>query len=530
MGTKSKQMNPFELKSELTKLLSGINSVADIKNCIPMIEALDAQENKTVLTKLLFKELANSSNEKIPVVCFLMEHFIDRNELVSGLWDLLKGKTLPTEIKITILNLLREKDADWSYEDCHQYLEDADEILDANTKQLLNTAIINPEVQIDFMDFMASIKVEDQITLINSFAKDFSQDALANILIPVFESKPNSAVGREALNLLGGTKSQLALSVLERLQKITTGDLNQEIRRNLAVLKMSGIREDNTKEFYSKILENTKPDKFYVTYPDGHGDMAMICTRIAEDKRVRFVSVVINIDNGIKDCFGFYDISQFECDKILERFLKNEKVASLPPEAFKTILYNSEIITAKMSGNDWELPYEYVCWKNLLVDIEYDEQLIEEIVKEHVLPAKIDENIFLKLEDMKVSVHWFLDSDYSDEYEELLKDIKNGADLSNILTEYTNKVFYQQEKESWLKKLIISAYVKYSLGKEDDAQNIMGLVNNEFLMNEFYRNLLKRSLYEYFVTIKYNKDMNILKFSDEEILNNISYIEKVWVK
>ena len=526
---KSKQLNPFELKSELTKLLSAINSVEDLKDCVPAIEMLDSQENKTVLSKLLFKELSNSPNDKIPVICFLMEHFIEKEELVKGLWELLKGKALPTEVKITILNLLREKDADWSYEDCHEYLEDADEILDANTKQLLNSAIINPEIQIDFMDFMASIKVEDQITLINSFARDFSQDALANILIPVFESNPNSAVGREALKLLGETKSQLALNLLERMQKITTGDLNQEIRRNLAVLKMSGIREDNTKEFYTKILANTKPDKFYVTYPDGHGDMAMICTRIAQDKRVRFISVVINVDNGIKDCFGFYDISQFECDKILERFLKNEKVASVPAQAFKTILYNSEIATAKISGNNWELPYEYVCWKNLLIDIDFEEQDFEQLLKEQVLPIKVDKNIFAQLEEMKVSAHWFLDSYYSDEYEELLKDIKNGKDLTILLEEYKQKVFYSKERESWIKKLVISAYIKYSIGKDEEAAKILGLVNNEILLDEFFSQLLQRSIYEYFITIKYNKDMNDLNFTDEEILDKIAFIEKVWV-
>lgn len=530
LSMKFKQLNPFEMKSELTKLLSGINSVADIKNSIPTIEMLDAQEDKTVLSKLLYKELMNSSNDKIPVVCFLMEHFIEKSELVQGLWELLKGKSLKTEVKITILNLLREMDSDWSYEDCHEYLEDADEILDANTKQLLNTAIINPEVQIDFMDFMSSIKIDDQITLINSFARDFSQDALANILIPVFESKPNSAVGREALKLLGETKSQLALSMLERLQKITTGELNQEIRRNLAVLKMGGIREDNTKEFYAKILENTKPEKFYVTYPDGHGDMAMICTRKTNENRIRFVSIVINIDTGIKDCFGFYDISQFECDKILERFLKNEKVVSVAPEVFKTILYNSEVTTSKKSGNDWELPYEYVCWKNLLLDIDFEARLFEEIIKEQILPVNVDETVFNELEEMKVSTHWFLDEHYSDEYEDLLSSIRNGENIEELVSTYREKVFYPQEKESWKNKLYVCAYIKYSLGKDDEAQKIYGLLKNDALMEIFYENILKRSIYEYFMTIKYNKDLNELKFSDEEILKNINCIEKLWVQ
>lgn len=524
-----KQLNPFELKTTLIKLLSGINSVNDIQNCLSEIELLDAQEDKTVLSKLLFKELMNADNAKIPVICFLLEHFIKKEDLVSGLWETLNNKSVKSEAKITIINLLRELDADWSFEDFADYAEDADEILDENTRQLLNNAIINPEVQIDFMDFMASIKVEDKITLLNSFGKDFSDDALANILIPVFESNPSSPEGKEALRMLGETKSQLALSVLERMQNLTEGELNQSIRKSLATLKMSGIREDNTKEFYREILSNSKPDKFYVTYPDGHGDMAMICTRITEDKRIRFISVVTNIDTGIRDCFGFYDISQFECDKILERFLKDEKVASVSAETFKNILYNSEIQTIKSNSNNWELPYEYVCWKNLLIDIDSEDVLIEDVVKSDVSGVEVDDSIFTKLKEMKVSSHWFLDGYYSDEFEELLKYLKGNKDLDSAEKLYIDKVFYKEEKESWVKKLYVSAYIKLMLGKKDEAEQIYGLISDKVLLDKFFDNLLKRSIYEYFMTIKYNKDMNVLHYCDDEIISKIEYIEKNWV-
>ena len=141
--------------------------------------------------------------------------------------------------------------------------EETDEILDENTKQLLNTAIINPEVQIDFMDFLASLRTQDKITLLNSFGDDFSQDALANILIPVFcfQILPVQKA-KEALKILGTTKSELALHILEDMSKIVTGELKQEVKRSLSTLKISGIREDKTEEFYRKILSNSIPDKF----------------------------------------------------------------------------------------------------------------------------------------------------------------------------------------------------------------------------------------------------------------------------
>ena len=169
MSSGFKQLNPFELKTALNKIKSKINSVNDIKDCLSDIDLLEAQEDKSLLGKLLFKELSNSPKEKISVICFLLEHFVSRDELISGLWELMKNKNLNTDIRVMVLNMLRELDADWSYDSCAEYVEDADEILDENTKQLLKTAIINPEVQIDFMDFLTSIKTEDKITLLNSF-------------------------------------------------------------------------------------------------------------------------------------------------------------------------------------------------------------------------------------------------------------------------------------------------------------------------------------------------------------------------
>ena len=529
-SSKFKQLNPFELKSALTNLLSKVNSVQDVQNCVADFEMFEAQNDKTVLTKLLFKELANSKVEKIPLVCFMLEKYTPKDELINGLWETLKNKSLDSEVKITILNLLRELDADWSYESCEEILGDDGDILDANTKQMLNSAIINPEVQIDFMDFLASIKVQDKITLLNSFAEDFTDDVLANILIPVFESEPNSPQGIEALKLLGTTKSQLALHVLEEMSKVAKGELAQHIRKSLSTLKISGIREDNTKEFYAKILSNSKPHKFYLTYPDGHGDMAMIFTRLTDEEKIRFVSIVINLEIGIKDCFGFFEISQFECDKILERFLRDEKTVDIAPDAFKTILYNAELKTIERNHNDWKLPYEYVCWKNLLIDIDFDIEPIEQILKEQILPTKPDNSIVDKLAKMKISSHWFLDADYSDEFENLIKELKSTDNLDELVAQNIEKVFYEEEKLSWIDKLKMAAFIKYSIGKDDESSLILGLTQDENLMSKLFENILKRSIYEYLMTIKYNKDLNTENFSPDEIDDKIKYIEEKWVQ
>lgn len=526
--TKFKQLNPFELKSLITNLLTNINSVEDLQNCLDDFELLDKQEDHNVISKLLFKELVCAKPNKIPVICFMLEHYVQKDELINKLWETLKNQNLDTEVKITILNLLRDFDSDWSYESCEEYLDDASALLDENTKQLLNTAVINPEVQIDFMDFMATLRTQEKITLLNSFNEDFSSDALANILIPVFVSDPNSPSGKEALKLMADTKSQLALHVLEEMQYLAQGELLQSIKRSLSTIKIAGMREDNTKEFYKKILSNSKPHKFYITYPDGHGDQAMIFTRITDSGKIRFVSIVTNVKSGIRDCFGFFEISQFECDKILERFLRDEKTVDINPESFKTILYNAEMTSIKANQNTWKLPYEYVCWKNLLVDIDYDTQSLAQILEEQVLAQDINESIIQELSKMKISTHWFLDYQYSDEYENVLNELKDG-NLEEIVKNNLDKVFYEEEKDEWVKKLITAAYMKFAIGKDSEAGQILGLIKNKEVFTELLRNILMRSIYEYLIVIKYDKSVSSYGLEISEIEAKIKYIEEKWV-
>ena len=81
---------------------------------------------------------------------------------------------------------------------------------------------------------------------------------------------------------------------------------------------------------------------------------------------------------GIKDCFGFNELSKFECDTIIDRFYREEKSLEISPENFRTLLYNAELTAQKSKQS--RLPYEYVCWKNLLADLGkvYHEELRNE--------------------------------------------------------------------------------------------------------------------------------------------------------
>ena len=224
-----KQLNPFEIKAEIINLISKFKDVNDISNYIDGIKLLDAQNDKRTISKILFKDLYNLKTDDGTIICFLLERYADKDELSKKLWELLKNPVAPNNVKIVTVNFLRGLDTNWELDTGDELLNA--EILDADTKKLLDNAIVNPEVQIDFLDFLTSLSNNDKITLINSLAADYTEDALSNMLIPVFLSQPDSDAGLEALKLLGESKSQLAFHALNNALETSRDTLKPLIKK-----------------------------------------------------------------------------------------------------------------------------------------------------------------------------------------------------------------------------------------------------------------------------------------------------------
>lgn len=519
-----KQLNPFEIKAEITNLISKFKDVNDVSRYIDCIKFLDAQNDKKTIVKILYKELYNLKTDDGTIICFLLERYAEKEDLTKRLWELLKNPVVANNVKIVVVNFLRGLDTDWQLDSGDELLDA--EIIDAETKNLLNNAIINPEIQIDFLDFLTSLSSNDKITLINSLGDDYTQDALANILIPVFLSQPDSEVGIEALRRLGESKSQLAFHALNTAIDFADEKIKPLIKKSISTLKIAGIRQDNSHEFYVNILSESVPYKFCATYPDGHGNQALIFTRKTPENKIRFAAIVIDDYHGIRDCFGFNEISQFEADKIIERFYKDENELVISPSVLKTILVYAERIS-KQSTNNWLLPYEYVCWKNLLADIEVDDRSLKDILCEKLTVKKLSMKNLEQIFDMDFTNKWFLDACYSDEFEELINTKTN--DFNKLIEENIEKVFYEDEKRVWSERLLMSAYLKFAKDDIYGAELLYGLYFDEELKQEFYKNILRKSIYEYYVSLKFNTELNNGRYTIKELDEIISHIEDLWV-
>lgn len=499
------ELNPFEIKAEIVNLFEELKGVKNFEDYEVHYRLLDSQSDKKIVCKLLFKEINNSDSDK-NLLKFLLLRYCTAKELSEKLWSIIKNSMTSNQAKIFALDLLRDIDSNWSYDECEQYLDNPEELVDADTKRILDNAIADPEVQIDFLDFLASLSDSDKVTLLKSLGNDYSKDELANMLVPVFMSLSDTEVGKVALDILGNSKSQLAYHALNSSLDFVDEKLVPAVKRNLSILKIAGIREDNSLEFYKKLLKNSKPYKFCITYPDGHGNQAIIVSRTTSGGNMQFVAIVIDDYHGIKDCFGFNNITRFECNTIIERFYRGQRALDIEPAILKSILINAE----KLSKH--KMPYEYVCWRNLLADIE------PKPLKLNYKISQLSQKQFEEILVYDFTDYWFLNSTYSDEFEEFLREIETISceKYDEFIDQNVEKVFYPEENIIWTNRILNCALLKHFAGEEKAAQNLYSLYNDKKLIRELYKNILRKSVYEYY----FAKD-------DKE---RVQKIESMWVK
>ena len=97
------------------------------------------------------------------------------------------------------------------------------------------------------------------------------------------------------------------------------------------------------------------------------------------------------------------------------------------------------------------------------------------------------------------------------------------------MEEHVTLVFDDEEDKSWTKKILMSAYLKHAIGKDDEAVWVYGLANSPEAKSELYKEILKRSIYEYLMVVKYDKNIELYGLTHEEINDKIKYIEEKWV-
>ncbi len=541
------QLNKIQLKAEILTVISKLQTLSDTSKVESIIEVLEAQEDKKLILDLLMREFVKTKEDKAFILSYLMLRLTEKEQLENALWTSLKSPTVSDYNKALILNLLKDMGNRVDYNDIDAYFESPEEIIDTETKELLHSAIMNPEAQIDFLDFLEALPYEDKVTLVQSLGDDYSDDALANILIPVFLHDPTSRIAKIALEILGKTRSQLALHALEEAMEFADEDIIPSIKRNISTLKLSGVREDNSIDFYKDVLSESKPYECYTSYPDGHGNQALIFSREREDETIQFLAVVANDTWGIVDCFGFNQITKDEFEKIVARFYGNEDSVYINQTVLKSLLNKAENIVHK---NGEIVSYEYICWRTITSDIPIEPVPMDFIMEDKFKKEELSKKDFDKICLSDIAQKWFIDTDFSDEFAEFItkinKEFKAGKYDFNIdeqIEENLETIIPKKDEKKWKKRILTSAYLKYLANEKTEAQRLYSLYFDENALHEMYLNIVRKSIYEYYVGLKFrlkeeaettsifarNRAEIRREFSIEELEKIITEIENKWV-
>ncbi len=541
------QLNKIQLKAEILTVISKLQTLADTSKVDNIIEILLGQEDKKLILDLLMREFVKTKEDKAFILSYLMLRLTEKEQLENALWTSLKSPTVSDYNKALVLNLLKDMGNRVDYNDIDAYFESPEEIIDTETKELLHSAIMNPEAQIDFLDFLEALPYEDKVTLVQSLGDDYSDDALANILIPVFLHDPTSRIAKIALEILGKTRSQLALHALEEAMEFADEDIIPAIKRNISTLKLSGVREDNSIDFYKDVLSESRPYECYTSYPDGHGNQALIFSREREDETIQFLAVVANDTWGIVDCFGFNQITKDEFEKIVARFYGDEDSVYINQTVLKALLNKAENIVHK---NGEIVSYEYICWRTITSDIPIEPVPMDFIMEDKFKKEELSKKDFDKICLSDIAQKWFIDTDFSDEFAEFITKInkefragKYDLNLDEQIENNLEAIIPKKDENKWKKRILTSAYLKYLANEKIEAQRLYSLYFDENALHEMFVNVVRKSIYEYYVGLKFrlkeeaettsifarNRAEVRREFTIEELEKIITEIENRWV-
>ena len=519
----SKQLNTFEIKQEISRFIKAIgkSKVLIDENEFAL---LDAQENKNEIVRLLIKEFKRCDDNVMSEIKILLERYAESERLIDEMENIVTDNENSNNLKLHAIEVLSRVKKNWHQEDYQQYLEIDEEKMYEDTKKLLENSKCNPEIQLDFLDFLATIADADKYTLLEAMAEEQSGENLANVLVPVFLSHTDSPIGIFALNLLKSTKSVYAYRSLSEVYDIMSENLQPVLKKCLTELKFSGADR-----VFDKIHDYTK-GRFSFVPPDADGSYCLFYEKkykVGNELKSDFFSLVTDDYKGINECIGFMEVSEFELSTFRKKLLDKDEDAQISPEFFKYLLHKSEKLTYEKSAP----PYEYNCWKQLFIDIPLKDFDLNQILAESYSVKKYDLDKILDIFDEEFTSYWFY-GDFNDETEKFYGTIDRifmspgfeNTDLPALVDNASELIL--NDKERWEERLLLSAYFCTINNKKNCAQILYSIAKDEQNFKIFSEHIAKYSIFHYFAG--FDADEDYTKYKKDHLEKILNYLGKAW--
>lgn len=524
MSEAPKQLNAFEIKREISRIVKALEKSTILIDTAEF-KTLDEQKDTLGIVKILLKEFYLCNEETLPVIKLLLLRYADEKHLLNELEAIIKNPENENNIKLHAIELISSFKPDWHDENYDTYLVYDEELVQQETKELLESSKDNPEIQLDFLDFFSAIPPKDQMMLLESLEDDQHGEDLANILVPIFLSFPKDEIGLCALKMLSTTKSPFAYQSLLQVSNSLDESVQQNIKKCLTELKLSGAGKNNSTP------DAHKKASFFIIPPDGEGNVSLIYMKHNDDnKSVMLIGLVIDEYTGIRECLGFSAISEFEASFLLEKLTGADFKTTISPEIFKMLMLKAETINYQKSAP----PYEYNCWKRIFLDITPAELDIEDFLIEKFDGQMVTDEEIKEALNADFTVPWFYTRNFGDETEQFFNELDKlikadgieNINIENIVLQNIDKVIYEQEKQNWKQRILLTSFTKFNDLDEKTARTLFKIAEDKSALNELYIFILRQSIFQYFLNMA--EEECFLKYRPEEVEENLAYLEQLW--
>ena len=536
----------LQIRAKVLSVISEAKSITQYSEDILMklIDDLAEIDDKEALFDVFVKEFIKMEEDECTFFSCVIKELIPKNYVNDKVLESLKT-SISDEAKYKLVQLLRVVGGDYDYDEIPTYFENPQEVLDKETKKLLENAVFNPESMLDFLDFVSAISPKDRGILLESLSIDYQGDVLANILYPVLYSDFESDFVLDVIQILSDSKSSLAIAPFNYL--IETSD-NQEIinacQMGLKKLKFSGATQEKADEYFVNIIKDTLPAEFFTTIPDGNGNQALLLSRINTNKKYLLAAIVVNDVIGIVDCFGFYNISQDELIKVLGKFYQSEGKYKVSPEYIKSRVDDAVSLTIK---NKRKFPYEFICWQALVKDLNSLDSSFQDYVQQNAKKCLITKEEIMSIFTEEYTLRWFItpsenqhiksivDFIYGDNQLDILK-------INSMVKEKTFLVFDKDNESIWKRRFYNLIYLLLINSETQVANKFFTILNDENYFNLFKQIILQRSIFCHFVGLLENSKDSVLttnifakrnsieaKYDIKKLSSIVEFLKKSWV-
>lgn len=541
------ELSKLQIRAKVLSVISEIKSLSNYDEDLlnKFVSELSEIDDKKTIFDIFIKEFIKMSENEYMFSGLIIKALVPIDYVQEKVFDVLKQTSYSDDAKYKLVQLLRSIGSNSAYDAIPQYFENPEEVIDMETQKLLEKAVINPEAMLDFLDFVYAVPKNDKKLLLQSLQEDYKGDVLANIVYPILYADFDDDFKLKVIDVLAESKSSLAIEAFNYLIKISdNSEIISACEKGLKKLKLAGASEEKALEYFINAIKGTKPAEFYTTIPDGNGNQALLVSRVSTSNKYIFEAVVINDNYGVVDCFGFYNISKGEFDKIVNKFYKSDGQYKVSPEYVKSRINKAVDISVSKKR---VLPYEFICWNILTKDIMPLDKSIAEIVDEAIELRTFDKDVIFELLTKDYTLRWFVKADEVLVLKQVTDDFYNAENLDNDLIKkghdiVLDAIFDDNTILIWKEKLYNLIYLLLQNSQNTVAEMFYFLIKDESLFKSFKSILVQRSIFNHLFLLRENQKqsaltINIFKkrnttefeYDSKKLSDVIDILKKCWI-